>query len=182
MLTVTAFEARDLMSVRIPSQIIAWFIAILYLFCALGEFLNVDWSDPALPAIDRKGNVNAEVGRVDGPYFRSRAIVIIASLGHGYRHIPGLLNACLIFSALSASNASLYVASRILFGMTRNLREHSSLARLKGLGVVWHRNAVPMRALGASAVAFFWLPFLSLNNGISISEVWYSICKRDSDC
>ena len=51
MVAITAFEARDLRSLRRPSQIIAYFVAGIYLFLVIGEMLNVSWTNQALPEI-----------------------------------------------------------------------------------------------------------------------------------
>lgn len=51
MVAITAYEARDLRSLRRPSQTIAYFVSALYLFCVIGELLNVRWTNEALPDI-----------------------------------------------------------------------------------------------------------------------------------
>lgn len=166
---VSAFEARDLRSLRIPSQTIAYFIFLLYLFCAIGEFLNVDWNNPDLPPL--YGGINREAGTSVIPSPRSRAITVIATIQAGYKALPGFLNGCIIFSALSASNTSLYIASRTLYGMTRNVSPWQWFSWLKPIGTVWHKSGVPMLALLLSAISFFWLPFLQLKGGYAIADV-----------
>ena len=51
MVAITAFEARDIRSLRRPSQIMAYFVMGIYLFCVIGELLNVSWTNQALPEI-----------------------------------------------------------------------------------------------------------------------------------
>lgn len=181
-LTVTAYEARDLRSIRIPTQVIAYVILFLYRFCALGEFLNVEWTDLALPSkyINRKTSSddiekqNTKIG--------AGAIIVIAAYRAGLKKIAGLLSGCIIFSALSAANSSLYMASRILYGMTRDIHPRSRFAIFKGLGSVWNKTGVPVRALTVSFFGFVWLPFLRLKGGIAIEDVgfchlrWLSFC------
>ena len=169
MIAVTAFEARDLQALRIPSQTIAYFIFTIYFMCAIGELLNVDWVNPALPQI--YGGVNEDSVKTDGTQSRSRAIFVIAALQAGYTRIPGLLNGFMIFSALSASNSALYIASRTLYGMTRTINPWRWFSFLKFLGNVWHKTGVPMWALFASFIAFLWLPFLQLKSGYAIADV-----------
>ena len=171
MISVTAFEAKDLDSLKRPSQMIAWVILVLYLFCAIGEFLNVEWTDAALPRPLSNGRVNETYISIKGQEFRSHAVVVIAAFKADYKRMPGFLNACMIYSALSASNTSLYVASRVLYGMTRKIDRHSRFRVFRGLGHVWVKTGVPMRALGVSGIAFFWLPFLNLLQGIGITDV-----------
>ena len=171
MIAVTAFEARDLNSLRKSSQLIAYFISALYLFCVIGELLNVEWTNKALPEIF--GGLHTDHVEVYGGRSRSRAIIIIAAIEAGYPKMAGFLNGCMIFAALSASNTALYVASRSLYGMTRTIRPWKCFRALRVLGSVWHRNGVPMWALLISAVAFVWLPFLELKGGYAIADVRY---------
>ena len=168
MISVTAYEARDLRSLRWPSRTIAYFVLFLYFLCALGEVLNVDWQNSALPEI--YGGVN-EASAMAVTASPSRAIVVIAALQSGYRRIPGFLNGCMIFSAVSAANTALYTASRTLYGMTRTINPYQWFRMLKQLGTVSRRSGVPMWALFASWLAFLWLPFLQLKGGVAIQDV-----------
>ena len=170
-MTVTAYEARDLRSIRRPSQCIAYIILGLYLFCIIGELLNVEWTNSALPEkyvnpirkVTANGDGNGQIG--------SGAIIVVAAFQAGHKKIAGLLNGCMMFSALSAANSSLYVASRVLYGMTRDIHPDSPMAIFKGLSSVWSRTGVPIRALWVSFLAFIWLPFLRLKGGIAIADV-----------
>lgn len=181
-LTVTAYEARDLRSIRIPTQVIAYVIQFSYMFCAIGEFLNVEWTDSALPSkyINRKtfsdeiGNQNTKVG--------AGAIIVVAAFNAGRKKIAGLLNGCMIFSALSVANSSLYMASRVLYGMTRDIHPRSPFAIFRGLGGVWNPTGVPVRALVVSFLGFVWLPFIRLKGGIAIEDVGLYHCRRPSFC
>ena len=167
--SVVAFEARDLKSLRVASQTLAYFIIALYLFCGIGEFLNVGWSDTALPVIYGATN-EASVNKGQAIH-NSRAIIIIAAFKAGYTRAAGFLNGCMIFSALSCSNTGLYLASRSLYGMTRKISPWRRLRVLKFLGSVWPKTGVPMWALFISFLAFYWLPFLQLQGGYAVSDV-----------
>lgn len=181
-LTVTAYEARDLRSIRIPTQVIAYVILFSYLFCAIGEFLNVEWTDSALPSkyINRKtfsddtGKQNTKIG--------AGAIIVVAAFKAGHKKIAGLLNGCIIFSALSAANSSLYMASRVLYGMTRDIHPRSQFAIFRWFGSVWNPTGVPVRALTVSFLGFVWLPFLRLKGGIAIEDVGFYHRRRLSFC
>ena len=166
MISMTAFEARDLRSLRIPSKIIAYFVVIIYLMLAIGEFLNVKWVGTPLPEIDGINGTSIETSR-------SNAVFVIAAAAAGYKRVPGLLNGFMIYSALSASNSYLYVASRALYGMTRTISPWGCASFLKELGSVWHKTGVPMWALFISFLAFLWLPFLQLSRGYAIADVSY---------
>ena len=169
LVSVTAFEARDIKSLRFASQTVAYFAISIYLFCTIGEFLNVEWSDGALPQI--YGGINQLPPKTDEAVHNSRAVIVIAALRAGYTRSAGLLNGCMIFSALSASNTSLYIASRTLYGMTRKINPWRWFRFLKFLGSVWHRTGVPMWALFASFIAFYWLPYLQLHGGYAVADV-----------
>ena len=161
--SVTAFEARDLRSLRVASQTVSYFFIAIYLFCGIGEFLNVDWKDRALPEIDGGPEMQ--------PLHNSSSIIVIAALRADYTRAAGFLNGCLILSALSCSNTALYVASRTLYGMTRKISPSRSLQFLKFLGSVWPKTGVPMWALFISFLAFYWLPFLQLHGGYAVADV-----------
>ena len=166
MISMTAFEARDLRSLRMPSQTIAYFVAVIYFLLAIGEFLNVKWVGTPLPEI--YGINGTSVGTS-----RSNAVFVLAAAAAGYKRMPGLMNGFMIFSALSASNSALYIASRALYGMTRTITPRGWLSFLKELGSVWHKTGVPMWALFVSFLAFLWLPFLQLKRGYAIADVSY---------
>lgn len=167
--SVTAFEARDLRSLRGASRTLSYFIIAIYLFCAISEFLNVEWIDTALPKI--YGGINKASINKGQPVHNSRAIIVIAALRAGHTRTAGLLNGCMIFSALSAANTALYISSRTLYGMTRKISPWRWLRILRFLGSVWPKTGVPMWALFVSFLAFYWLPFLQLRGGYAIADV-----------
>ncbi|KAK0631514.1 amino acid permease-domain-containing protein [Immersiella caudata] len=96
------------------------------------------------------------------------AFVIIAQQS-GTPHLADIFNVFLIFTALTCANTNLYVASRTLFGLTSRLEGGKGqpwlLRILAWFGRTNHRK-VPMRAMVFSAIAFWWVPFLQLKEGI----------------
>ncbi|KAF5230743.1 hypothetical protein FANTH_13735 [Fusarium anthophilum] len=77
--------------------------------------------------------------------------------------IPNLdhaLNAFILFTALTCANTNLYVASRTLFGITRNIRSGESMPSALAWFGVTDRDRVPLRAMVVTALAFSWVPFL----------------------
>lgn len=170
--TVIAYEARDLKSIRLSSQYIAYVCLALYLFCAIGEFINVEWTNTLLPLKYVNPNMKEAARHEHDTDINSSAIIVIAAFEAGQKKIAGVLNGCIMFSALSAANSSLYVASRVLYGMTRDMNPRSPLAPLKGLGRVWNKTGVPVRALWVSFGAFVWLPFLRWKGGIAVSDLF----------
>ena len=122
---VTALEAnRPRKSLKYPATLTAWITAAIYFFSALAFYLNVGWQDPSLPGLpDRiaQGNLTATPSTNGTQSTQSQSIVVIA-LRHA--NIPTLIdffNGCLILAVLSAANTALYVASRTLFGVTREI-------------------------------------------------------------
>ena len=168
---MTAYEARDMSAIRRSSQVIAYFILALYLFCVIGEYLNVGWTNPALPLDPNGSRTKRTNDTSEDEHIGPGAIIVIAAYHLGYKKLAGVLNGCIIFSALSAANSSLYVASRILYGMTRDIHPRSRFVIFKGLGRVWNKTGVPVRALWLSFISFVWLPFLRLKGGIAIASV-----------
>ena len=168
-ITVMAYEARDLPSIRKPSQYIAYFTLALYLFAAIGEYLNVSWLDQFLPVEYRNSIRRRETG--DKSQIGPGAIAVVAAVEAGHESVAWAINGFMIFAALSAANSSLYISSRILYGMCRDIQPLSPFSGLRKIGCVWSKNGVPLRALWVSAIAFMWLPFLRLKGGQSISDV-----------
>jgi amino acid transporter len=96
---------------------------------------------------------------------------LIATLEAGSSYIPvtNVLLAFLVYSALSCANANLYVASRTLYGLTRDLNLRSNnwfeslFAHLNIVTVKWR---VPLWSIIASiALVSSWLPFVKLGLG-----------------
>jgi amino acid transporter len=171
---VTAFEAKYSTSLKWPSRLIAYAIFVLYFLCTIGEILTVRWTAPYLPQIEGGvGNSSTSLEQATSPP-RSASFVINATLAAGYYDLAGFLNGCLIFSVLSTSNTCLYVASRTLYGMAREIPDTNWLGRkLNRLSLVVRQTGVPPAALLFSSVSFFWLPFLQLQRGYAIQEVRY---------
>ena len=169
---VTACEARYITSIRRPSMLVAWFVLLMYLFCAIGELHVVNWRDAALPRVSESAlNVEDSNPPLENTALGTQTILVIAALRAGDTRMAGFLNACAIMSALSAANTSLYVSSRVLYGMTSQIDPHSKFRVLRGLRHVWSQTGVPVRALFVSTVAFVWLPFLHSKDGMAIDDV-----------
>ena len=151
---VTAYEARDVSSLRRPSIAIGYVVFALYLLAMIGELLTVSWLDGDLPQI--YGAVNDHVN----PSARTRTIISIAALHANYPQIAGLFNGCLMYSSISAANTNLYISSRVLYGLGLKLPSSIPFRWLHSLGTVWRKNGVPMFALFFSAIAYMWLPVL----------------------
>ena len=135
---------------------------LLYLFTILAELLVTPWTSPDLPALYFISNVT-EGSSQNGS--GSNSLAVVALNNAGYSGLAGFLNGCVIFSALSASNSALFVASRTLYGLTRGLPSYNPLGKLSA---VVPQTRTPARALLVSLLSFFWVPFVSLaGNGDS---------------
>ncbi|KAN0083495.1 Amino acid permease/ SLC12A domain containing protein [Elaphomyces granulatus] len=157
-IAVTAFEARDVSALRWPSKWIAYVVFLLYLLCTIGEALNVTWDNNSLPYIYGSS--------VPPPNIPPPTIIVFTTLAAGYQSLAGFLNGCLIFNILSASNTSLYISSRTLYGITREITDTD-----RHLSLVVPRTGVPVAALLFSALSFFWLPLLPLNQGFTLDLI-----------
>lgn len=171
---VTAFEARNGNALRRPSQIMAYTVMLFYFVCTIGETLNVPWDDSHLS--DVFTGLHSNPRNLTNP--SSSSVVIIAfwkAKDTSFRRLSGFMNGCLIFSALSAANTSLYVASRTLYGLTREIKTSGNsnliLRLLKTFSLLDTKTKVPIVALFVSIVSFIWLPFLQAKGAYEIEEV-----------
>jgi amino acid transporter len=177
---VTAFEAHTSRSLRLPSQSIAYVVLLLYFLCLLGQCLNVSWRDEHLPLIyGGIGDSTTNTNELKNP--TSSNLTIIALWAQGQKGLAGFLNGAMIFSVISAANTSLYVASRTLYGIARDVPTTNWLGKsLNSFSVVVPKTGVPARALIFSAVAFLWLPFLSLKGGYAVQYVSHDQSGRNT--
>jgi yeast amino acid transporter len=101
-----------------------------------------------------------EKGFTFSPFILIAKASTITNLDH-------VLNAFILFTALTCANTNLYIASRTLFGITRNIRSDESMpAALAWFGVT-NRDRVPLRAMVITAIAFSWVPFLQGTKGFN---------------
>jgi yeast amino acid transporter len=163
---ITAFEARDASAVRWPSRWIPLTIICLYLLCTLGEILNVKWTDRDLPSTYAANNSTSNPTNPS-----SESMVIIAVWEAGYLAMAGFLNGAFIFSRLSACNTSLYVCSRTLYGIARQMPAENWFQGLIGSVSRVGNKGVPGRAILISVLSFFWLPFVQFGGGLAHQDV-----------
>lgn len=102
---------------------------------------------------------------------------VIIARGSEIYGLHNAFNAFIVFTALTCANTNLYVASRTLFGVTRNIRSADAMPRALSWFGVTNNNGVPIRAMTFTALAFCWVPFLqkkeTFNTGSDIGEVSY---------
>jgi amino acid transporter len=162
--SVTAFEAKDRSSLRNPARFVAYGVSSLYFVCFLLEAVVVPWSNKHLPSLHER---TVAQDCPNGPWPRGQgfyAVVVIAARRYCSTGAGWFFNAAIIYFCVSAANSALYVASRTIFGLTReiNRRENPSwyLRVFAYLGVTTPFAQVPHWALLISAIAFCWLPAL----------------------
>ncbi|EPE32293.1 hypothetical protein GLAREA_07426 [Glarea lozoyensis ATCC 20868] len=181
---VTALEAKDSKAVRWPAYWVPRIIFVTYALGTLGFYLNVSWENPLLPSISKRATGGTTTGA---------SILIIAARKSAIPHLAGFLNVTLILTVLSSANTALYVASRTLYGLTREFQVEQRAVFWKRwiseLGTTHHTNNVPIKAVLTSFVLFGWLPavhiarsdqsFQEILSGIatvSVVLVWSAQC------
>lgn len=177
---MTAFEAKDSENLKFPAKNITWVVTFIYILTTLVFMLNVRWTDPSLPEFLNQGLVSLSDSTVstnatDPQVLRGDSAPVIATIQAGLGSLPGFLTACFIYSTLSTANTGLYVASRSLFGLTREIRtERDSgwfIRAIARLSTVESRTRSPWWALLSSVLVLFWLPFQHLNSAYNKHEV-----------
>ncbi|KAL1614368.1 hypothetical protein SLS54_009795 [Diplodia seriata] len=194
---MTAFEAKDTRELKPPAKNISFIVLSIYLLSIVSMLLNVEWKDPLLAIYYDQWSVGnsistyctttsdltarADTDTSSDQNSATHLLPVIATDRFNIAHLGGVINACLLYSAFSAANSALFVASRTLYGLGSSIQrdEKSRLLRwLAAFGDV-DNNGVPQRAIIGS-MFFAWLPFLSLagagtGTGESIQEILQSI-------
>ncbi|KAF7543276.1 hypothetical protein G7Z17_g10869 [Cylindrodendrum hubeiense] len=143
------------------------FSAVFFSLLAVGAYtlsglltsLDIPWDDCRLPRLSW-----VEAPHCDNAINSTSAFVIIADESK-IQNLDDVFNAFLVFTAVTCGSATLFVASRSLFGLTARLDGGSTqpwYIRILALFGKTNRHKVPVRAVILSAGAFFWLPPLQL--------------------
>ncbi len=177
MITVTAFEAAQPSRLKGPAKHIAYIIVAIYLFSIGGFVANVEWFNQNLPKFFKQNLVSLDDPQVlkqnphqwaDYSNHSTSVAPVIALLQVGSSVLPDIINGVLIYSGLSAANTALYVASRTLYGLTRDLSstDGNPIIRLfANLNTVSPTTRIPVWSLILSCLAFSsWLPFIAIKN------------------
>lgn len=176
--SAVAVEARHPRDLHNAANYIAPFTTVIYLLLVLMFGFDVYWKNAKLPSfyeIRPTQNQNTRYRR-DSAYTPSSTsnssidypVVVIAALHAGIERLPSFLVGASLFAAVSAANTALYVASRSLYGVTKDLEWNSDnlLERLMSHFGITNDNNVPHWAIVTSAVAFgSWIPALHFAKG-----------------
>lgn len=178
--TMTAFEAKNTAELKLPARNISFIVLSVYMVSIVSMLLNVSWTDQFLMiyynqwkpgdspmdclAMGQQSSVRprAENIAADGV---THLVPVIALDNFGIPYLGGAINACLLYSAFSAANSALFVASRTLYGLGSSIQRDEKSRVLRWLSTLANvdSNGVPQRAIIGSMI-FGWIPFLSLVN------------------
>ena len=189
LITVTAFEAVNPNELKGPAKNIAYYISALYIFNVLGFVLNVEWFNQNLPAYFKQDLVHpnsTDLGHTPiqfgaGPT-NSDSPPVIATLQANIPGLPGFITGCMVYSALSSANTALYVASRTLYGLTRDLDAESDskiISFFARFNFITPNTNVPGWAILLSLVSFIWLPFVQFDSQVTQQEVFLLLPKQN---
>lgn len=145
----------------------------LYTLSVFGFSLNVPWTNGFLPAYynswtprredegltchnHRPRDLNRRQAVIDFSNSSGHVLPTIAIDLAGINVLSGFVNGCLLYSALSTANSSLFMASRILHSFTATHGETRFLSYFNRL----NDQGSPVWAVCAS-LFFCWVPFLS---------------------
>ncbi|KAL8961745.1 MAG: hypothetical protein Q9193_001743 [Seirophora villosa] len=117
MVLVTAGEAkRPMRDLPIAARYMYLLPISFYLVAILFVSLNVNYLDPRI----YHAHIVYDAGaRLEGIQTAARSPFVIVIANAGIKALPGFLNACFLFSALTAANTALYVSSRTLFTLAQ---------------------------------------------------------------
>jgi amino acid transporter len=187
LITVTAFEAKEDSRMQLPAKHIAYVVFVIYMISVGGFAANIEWFDQNLPLFEGQSLVNitdpnANLGHIPRhanplpALHNATAAPIIAVAEAGLKVLPGVLIGFLVYSGVSCANTALYVSSRMLYGLTRNLKYNSDSVLERSfayLNLVSGTTRVPSWAIALSALIFAsWLPFVHLQTSFSQQEVY----------
>ena len=157
-------------TVKFTAVWVSVIVGSIYVLGGLLVTFNLDWDDPQLPRLSwllSSGTSDIVSGSESATNKSNSAFVIAASNSNisGSQSLSNFVTVCLLVTALTAANTTLYMASRTLFSLTKEIESNSNSPRiikfLAYFGKTNHRR-VPLRALCASGF-FIWVPFLYLS-------------------
>ncbi|KAF9771864.1 hypothetical protein IL306_010482 [Fusarium sp. DS 682] len=157
-------------TIKFTAGYVPIFVAVAYTFSGLIVSLGLYRDHPELPKLSWiQEATGVETKQVEtGISFSPFIVVAKASDIPGLDHV---FNAFILFTCLTCANTNLYVASRTLFGMAKNVHDtHWILQWFSYFGKT-NGSFVPLRAVIISAAAFCWVPLLQIPEdfGTSVS-------------
>ncbi|KAK5065422.1 hypothetical protein LTR84_001260 [Exophiala bonariae] len=168
LLTTTAYEARNSSQLKLTAMTIAPQICLLYVAIVVTFVVNVAWNDPSLPKVFGQAPAAKEtdITARDAPHHNTSALPIVALVETGSDTLASVLSGILMYSGLSAANTGLYVASRTVYGLSRNIdvnRDANIFRRfMHRLSDVLPWTGAPLWGVIIPVVVLYWLPFIHI--------------------
>ncbi|OCK78101.1 amino acid transporter [Lepidopterella palustris CBS 459.81] len=147
-------------SVKFTATWTAFIAMMIYFVAGLLMTLNVKWDDPGLPRVSWLGSPVQNSSSTQG---NTNSGFVLSAKESGIPGMADVFTVFLLITALTAANTNLYVASRTLFGLTRELQYGRWYSYITWLSFFGRTNSykVPVRAMALSCL-FLWVPFLYL--------------------
>uniref|UniRef100_A0A4E9DL01 Amino acid permease/ SLC12A domain-containing protein n=1 Tax=Gibberella zeae TaxID=5518 RepID=A0A4E9DL01_GIBZA len=166
--------------IKATAVVVPIFIGIAYTITGLLIALGLSRDDPGLPRLSWIESTTSTVSSTNiatstatstatepsGERFKSipSPLVLIAKKAR-IDYLEHIFNAFILFTALTCANTNLYVASRTLYGITRNIIAPSGVSKLISRLGETDRNNVPQLALWSSVIASIWIPLIEIPGG-----------------
>jgi amino acid transporter len=157
-------------------------ISVIYILTTFTFVLDVWWENGDLPQFYNQG-ISGLVGGATNPCLGLNATAAEQSPKYAAPILAvneanfsgGVLVAFFIYSTLSAANTGLYVASRAVYGLARDIRIQDGspwwVRMVAAPSLVEPRTKSPWWAVVISVLFLYWLPFIHLYDGYSMEEV-----------
>jgi amino acid transporter len=145
----TTRQSIPITPLKRPATLLPLVVGPIYCLVALLVALNVDSTSPDLPAQGWLPKQFQSTSHTD-------SVIVQSALAAGIPKLPSVVTGFIVFTALTAANTALYVASRTLFGLTRERRSWWEY-----FGITTQNGQVPLRALFASSI-FWFVGYFSL--------------------
>jgi amino acid transporter len=148
-------------TVKFSAIWIPFFAGVVYVLAGTLVTLNISWDDKRLPRMSWV--TGPETDGNPGVGSTASAFVLVAE-DSGVPGLASAMNLFLMFTALTCANTNLYVASRTLFALTRNIESGPNTPWYDKILAYFGRTnnkKVPLAAILASCI-FAWIPFLYL--------------------
>lgn len=169
---IMTFEAKDIVDVKVPSQIIAWVTLLIYMVYAITLSMCFNWTNLGL-------TIPSFMVQLPG---QEPALMIAADkITDPNSGLHYALKVILIFCALSCANTSLFIASRTLYGSAKYSEYVTSVLVSPFASAT--KKGVPKWAVILSGVFWsVWLPFVSLSDSTVAKEVIAFFSTSGSIC
>ena len=109
---VATFEAKTHSDIVYPALFVHWAVYFMYFFLTIAIVVSAPWQDPNLPAIFGNTIGERDVAATNGTAGHPSSVTVLV-VGNLNGKFAGFVNACLIFSVLSAGNSAICTFSML---------------------------------------------------------------------